>query len=174
MTPIVNIVPRLEAMARAKANSTTEKEDMIQDGAVGLLEAAGRYDSSRGCSFTTYGSRRAWGAMQDQLRSKARRWREAPGAEAWDDDYHPGRVEREDNFVSQVMVARFKRFLHRVLPLFEDRLRDVLTYRYYDGLSVRTAAAKLNTSPASIVRWEREAVTKLREAFIESGYGRDD
>jgi RNA polymerase sigma factor for flagellar operon FliA len=43
-------------------------EDLIQNGMVGLLEAAQRYESRRGASFTTYATRRVRGAMLDGSR----------------------------------------------------------------------------------------------------------
>lgn len=43
-------------------------DDLIQAGAIGLLESAQRFDPSHGASFATYASIRIRGAMLDELR----------------------------------------------------------------------------------------------------------
>lgn len=43
-------------------------DDLIQAGAIGLLESAQRFDASHGASFATYASIRIRGAMLDELR----------------------------------------------------------------------------------------------------------
>ncbi|WP_370262853.1 sigma-70 family RNA polymerase sigma factor [Limnobacter sp.] len=44
------------------------KEDFIQEGLMGLLEAKARYSPKQGCLFETYASHRVRGAMFDYLR----------------------------------------------------------------------------------------------------------
>jgi RNA polymerase sigma factor for flagellar operon FliA len=44
------------------------REDLMQSGILGLLEALQRYDSKRGIKFETYASQRIRGAMLDELR----------------------------------------------------------------------------------------------------------
>ena len=45
------------------------KEDLVQAGVLGLLEALKRFDPARGVKFETYASLRIRGAMLDELRS---------------------------------------------------------------------------------------------------------
>ncbi len=44
------------------------REDLVQSGILGLLEALQRFDQTRGIKFETYASRRIRGAMLDELR----------------------------------------------------------------------------------------------------------
>jgi RNA polymerase sigma factor for flagellar operon FliA len=44
------------------------REDLVQSGVLGLLEALKRFDPSRGIKFETYAGRRIRGAMLDELR----------------------------------------------------------------------------------------------------------
>ncbi len=44
------------------------REDLVQSGILGLLEALQRFDQERGIKFETYASRRIRGAMLDELR----------------------------------------------------------------------------------------------------------
>jgi RNA polymerase sigma factor for flagellar operon FliA len=46
-----------------------EPADLYQEGYIGLIEAARTFEPRRGLNFSTYGSRRAVGAMLDYLRS---------------------------------------------------------------------------------------------------------
>jgi RNA polymerase sigma factor FliA len=54
-------------MAR-RMPSRVEVDDLVQDGTVGLLQAAQRYEGRRGSSFSSYASRRIRGAIIDGSR----------------------------------------------------------------------------------------------------------
>jgi RNA polymerase sigma factor FliA len=67
-------VPFVEALARRVAASmphSIELGDLIQDGMIGLIDAADRFDVSRGIKFETFAERRVRGAMIDALRRDA-------------------------------------------------------------------------------------------------------
>lgn len=55
---------------RLRLPSTIEIDDLIQAGAVGLLDAQQRYDPSQGASFDTYAAQRIRGSMLDALRER--------------------------------------------------------------------------------------------------------
>lgn len=59
---------RAEKMARS-IGGAVEPSDLFQEGYIGLMEAARTFEPSRGLNFSTYGCRRAVGAMLDYLRS---------------------------------------------------------------------------------------------------------
>jgi len=46
-------------------------DDLIQAGMLGLVEAAQRFDASKGASFATFADRRVRGAMLDEVRKNA-------------------------------------------------------------------------------------------------------
>lgn len=48
--------------------SHVNREDLVQSGVLGLMEALQRFDPSRGVSFETFAGRRIRGAMLDELR----------------------------------------------------------------------------------------------------------
>jgi RNA polymerase sigma factor for flagellar operon FliA len=50
---------------------TIDLGDLVQDGMVGLIDAAHRYDDGRGIKFETFAERRVRGAMIDALRKDA-------------------------------------------------------------------------------------------------------
>ena len=113
MTPVSSLLPLVRRIAnryRARVWNPTDREDLAQEAAVGLLEAAARYEPGHGVGLGCFGARRASGACMDHVRTLARRNREAPafdsqsGREPWDGN----RVESRSP-ESRVMLARFRR-----------------------------------------------------------------
>jgi len=71
---VVNTLPFVEALARRMAASmphSIDIGDLVQDGVMGLIDAAHRFDESRGIKFETFAERRVRGAMIDALRREA-------------------------------------------------------------------------------------------------------
>jgi RNA polymerase sigma factor for flagellar operon FliA len=64
----------VEALARRMAASmpnSIDVGDLVQDGILGLIDAAHRFDEDRGIKFETFAERRVRGAMIDALRRNA-------------------------------------------------------------------------------------------------------
>src|SRR6187401_3869367 len=71
---IVAGLPFVEALARRMASSmphSIDIGDLVQDGVIGLIDAAHRFDEERGIKFETFAERRVRGAMIDALRRDA-------------------------------------------------------------------------------------------------------
>ncbi len=71
---IVGGLPFVEALARRMAASmpnSIDIGDLVQDGVLGLIDAAHRFDEARGIKFETFAERRVRGAMIDALRKDA-------------------------------------------------------------------------------------------------------
>ncbi len=71
---IVAGLPFVEALARRMAASmpnSIDLGDLVQDGVLGLIDAAHRFDEDRGIKFETFAERRVRGAMIDALRRDA-------------------------------------------------------------------------------------------------------
>lgn len=67
-------LPFVESLARRVAASmphSIELGDLVQDGMLGLIDAACRFDAARGIKFETFAERRVRGAMIDALRRDA-------------------------------------------------------------------------------------------------------
>ncbi len=62
---LVNRIAR-HLLARMPAN--VQIDDLVQSGMIGLLDAARKYDESKGASFETYAGIRIQGAMLDEVR----------------------------------------------------------------------------------------------------------
>ena len=71
---VVAGIPFVEQLARRVASTmphSIDIGDLIQDGVIGLMDAARRFDESRGIKFETFAERRIRGAMIDALRKDA-------------------------------------------------------------------------------------------------------
>ena len=67
-------IPFVEALARRMASTmphSIDLSDLVQDGVIGLIDAAERFDEGRGIKFETIAERRIRGAMIDALRKDA-------------------------------------------------------------------------------------------------------
>ncbi len=67
-------VPFVESLARRVAATmphSIDVGDLVQDGMLGLIDAARRFDERRGIKFETFAERRVRGAMIDALRRAA-------------------------------------------------------------------------------------------------------
>lgn len=62
------LVKRIAYHLLARLPASVEVDDLIQDGMIGLLEAARQYSPDKGASFETYATTRIRGAMIDQMR----------------------------------------------------------------------------------------------------------
>jgi RNA polymerase sigma factor for flagellar operon FliA len=71
---IVATLPFVEQLARRVAATmphSIDIGDLVQDGVIGLIDAANRFDEARGIKFETFAERRIRGAMIDALRKDA-------------------------------------------------------------------------------------------------------
>src|SRR2546430_15548192 len=71
---IVAGLPLVESLARRMASTmpnSIDIGDLVQDGVLGLIDAAHRFDEDRGIKFETFAERRVRGAMIDALRRDA-------------------------------------------------------------------------------------------------------
>jgi RNA polymerase sigma factor for flagellar operon FliA len=65
----LHIVKIIASKLYARIPSGIELEDLVHTGVLGLIDAVGRYDPSKGTRFATYASLRIRGAILDELRN---------------------------------------------------------------------------------------------------------
>src|SRR4026209_1653928 len=71
---VIASIPFVEQPARRVAATmphSIDIGDLVQDGVIGLIDAAHRFDEARGIKFETFAERRIRGAMIDALRKDA-------------------------------------------------------------------------------------------------------
>lgn len=85
-----SLVKRIAHHMMIRMPASVQVEDLIQAGMIGLLEAAQKYDASRGASFETYAGIRIRGAIVDEMRRG---------------DWAPRSVHRNSRRISEATVA---------------------------------------------------------------------
>ena len=84
------LVERIAHHLLARMPASVQRDDLIQSGMIGLIEAARKYDVSRGASFPTYAGIRIRGSMLDEVRKG---------------DWAPRSVHRKARKVAQAIKA---------------------------------------------------------------------
>ena len=134
--------------------------DMIQEGTVGLIEAAESYNVDRGVAFSLYAVHRIRGRMIDFLRREGRvdlpcinnDFIEQAAEVA---DYGPSVSEQVE---THEMIGRLRQAMNR-LPHNE---RTVLESIYLDSQEARTVAQKLELSVSHIYRLQKQGIKRVR------------
>lgn len=68
VTQYAPLVKRIAHHLLGRLPNSVQLDDLIQSGMIGLLEAAQKYDASKGASFETYAGIRIRGSMLDEMR----------------------------------------------------------------------------------------------------------
>ena len=131
--------PTVEMIAMKYIHSPLEKDDLVQEGMIGLLAALRAYQPKRGAAFRTFAGTCIENAIQTALRKFSRR-KDVPT------DNAGTAVSAEDDFLAAESVARLSRALEQQLsPMENEVLRlHISGFRYAD------IATRLNKSPKAV------------------------
>ena len=156
--------------------ASVELDDLVQDGARGLLDAADRFDPARGVKFETFAEPRILGAMLDAQRVagvRDRRWRtrqgggrRRPGNERepgvfvdLKDADLPSPLPGPDALAAAAEAAERVRGAVAVLP---RRERFVVESYYWGGVPLRKIGAALGVSESRAAQLHQRAIRMLR------------
>ena len=153
-------------------------DDLLQEGFVGVLEAAQRYDADRGVQFNSFAKRRIAGAMLDYVR------REVPGPQ-----HRPGKdsrlpiIERLDDPNSEVRheigdtallpdeVVMRSELLHAIaveLAKLPERTRQLFGLLYgVADLTMSEAGKRLGISEGRVSQIHTAAIALIRAGLKE-------
>lgn len=146
---IVAGLPFVEALARRMAASmpnSIDIGDLVQDGVLGLIDAAHRFDEERGIKFETFAERRVRGAMIDALRR-----------DAW-----PRGVRRQRRELDAAREALRRELGH------EPSLADLAARVGSDEKRLSRMIVRINTieSTSPLATGERFAESSLPQALV--------
>ncbi len=171
----VPLVRFLAGRVSSKLPASIEVDDLIGAGTIGLIDAAEKFDPSRGIRFRTYAERRIRGAILDHLRSLdwaprslRRRARELQSAQAT--------LQREHGrSVDEAEVAEFLEIgLHELQGLVNEinsvQVASLHVTDENDGSSVNDPIQALPASPeySPFAVYEREEARQQLAAAVES------
>ncbi|WP_298215969.1 sigma-70 family RNA polymerase sigma factor [Acidocella sp.] len=160
-----NWIKRMALLLKARM-PWADLDEMLQWGAIGMMEAAQRFDPALGVSFQGFAARRIKGAMIDGLRREGGRRR---GETAFDEEAVEGAAYSngsgpEDPLATLARIddrARLAEAL-RVLPALEFK---ILALHFYDELNNREIALVLDISEGHASRLRKRALEMLAQHF---------
>jgi RNA polymerase sporulation-specific sigma factor len=155
------------------------RQDLFQEGTLGLLHAVERFDIGRGAKLATFANAHIRGRMQNFLRAEWKHrgnwslqdnsWRVESDEEIEDDTVPIGAAEcfgAVDEFLFQVELRLIQQPIRFLRDGFTMKQRRVFTLRFGEGLNPSEIAALLRVSPARVSHVLTEAIAKLRRAFV--------
>lgn len=141
--------PLVESVAMKYINSPLEKDDLVQEGMIGLLAAINSYRKEEGASFATYARHCINNSIQSALR-KVSRLKDIPQANivSLEEDYFDNVVHlsAEDEYLAKESVSNLGRVLYEELSSFENEVLRL----YIVGCSYNQIAEKLDKNPKAI------------------------
>lgn len=139
----------VEAIAMKYINSPLEKDDLVQEGMIGLLAAINSYKSDKGAKFVTYASRCIDNSVQTALR-KFSRMKDIPPSNivALEEDYFDNQVvlSAEDEYLAKESVSTLTEVLYEGLSSFENEVLRL----YIVGCPYVEIAERLGKNPKAI------------------------
>ena len=177
--------PELKVRARRLSHGNAYlRDDLFQEGAIGLVHAARRFDRARGVKFSTLARRHIKGRMLNYLRSESGHRRCAAIQECcyMADDHDENNQPQEDclpitatEAIDQTALLLFHvdlRLLQQQLQATTERLtprqRQIFAMRYSDGLLPSEIAEALTISPARVSQALGETIAKLQRIFARA------
>ena len=155
---------------------TSDQEDLISIGTVGLIKAVSTFDAGKGIRLATYAAR----CVENEILMHFRSQRKSASDVSLSDYIETGKdgtalslmdvVCQDDDMFDRISSREDVRLLRQYMgEVLDDREQKVLTLRYgLDGkepLPQREVAQQCNISRSYISRIEKKALEKLRSAF---------
>lgn len=151
-------------------NPAVDLDDLIQEGRLGLLRAAERFDAARGAKFIRVA--KLW------IEARMRRWCAKNRTCVTLPDFYRGGAfifshsldvtppDHDEAPINRLAASEPAPDLTEDLAAALDRLtarkRHILRRCYFDGASVKQVAAELGISHQAVTLHKRDAFTKLR------------
>ena len=155
---------------------TSDQEDLISIGTIGLIKAVSTFDAGKGIRLATYAAR----CVENEILMHFRSQRKSASDVSLSDYIETGKdgtalslmdvVCQDDDLFDRVSNREDVRLLRQYIEqVLDHREQKVLTLRYgLDGkepLPQREVAQQCNISRSYISRIEKKALEKLRSAF---------
>lgn len=153
--------PTVEVIASKYKDSPMEREDLIQEGMIGLLAAIKSYQSDKGASFKTYSRICIDNSIQSALR-KFNRQKDIPiqNVIEYQEEELPvenGHASAEDIVIAQESVSLLTKVLRENLSDFENEVLRL----HIVGCSYNEIAKRLCKTPKAI----DNALQRVRKKF---------
>lgn len=160
---IINYQPLVFKTAASFHLSQEQFLELVQEGMVGVIEAAERFDYARGVAFSLFAGQRIKGRMVDYLREYL-----SAGVLCLDQpvsdtdtllDRLPGHLASPEEVAEENFLARQ---VTKVLNRLPEKEQKVLRGIYLEQLSPAVLARGIKVSQAHVYRLQKQGVRRLR------------
>lgn len=132
--------------------------DLIQEGTVGLMEAAERYEPSHGVAFSLYAVHRIRGRMVNFLQENGK---EILLEEGEEESVFLSK-EAPDTAFEQADRKEMHAAINHAMERLPDREQDVIRRVYLKEQTALETAAAMDVSTAYVYRLEKRGIRRLR------------
>ncbi len=177
---IAQYLPLVRGLARRYAGRGEQLDDLVQVGAIGLINAIERFDPDRGVDLPAFAVPTISGEIQRHLRDRVapirmprREGRAAAEPPPSVESLSAGRSDREAAALPGVLEPGFelgedRAALERAFRVLDPRERRVLQLSFFAELPQSKIGTELGISQIHVSRLARRALEKLR-AELEAG-----
>lgn len=138
----------------------SECMDVLQEGVVGLMEAAERFVPDKGVAFSVYAMHRVRGRMLDYLRKEGKRDMTLcdETGHSWWEEIPDGGLTMEEAHEEEAFRNSVVSMLGELAPSEQFVMESVCM----QGRSVKEVATKMDVSESYIYRLQRQGLKKMR------------
>lgn len=154
----MRLVDSVARSVRTRAPANIRHDDIVSFGREGLLDAARRYDTSRGVSFQAWAALRVRGAIIDGLRAHGVLTR---GGNSRVVAHDPSDVSPSETPEDRVANAEIHQAVRASVARLSSRERRMVERMYFDDESMPRVSAELGVSVSWASRIHARAVAKL-------------
>jgi len=172
----VGIVKAIANRINLKTGKRFEAADLVQEGMLGLLDAAKRYRPELGVKFSTFATRRVHGAIWDKVRERCQGRREMKAfTRSLNERIEPDNAESEElwantpdasaiNGLQACLSAEMRMRLEKAISMLPANQQKLLAMYYADEpLSMAEIGERLGCSTSNVSYQHTSAMKTLRK-----------
>ncbi len=160
-------------------SATTQQEDLISIGTIGLIKAIDSFNSDKGTRLATYAARCIENEILMYFRAQKKTSQDISVNEPIDIDSEGNPltlidiIATEDTILDDIYLSSMSKKMYRYISEIKDkREKEIIILRYglnnQKPLSQREVADILHISRSYVSRIEKKALAKLKERFEEN------
>ncbi len=161
---VVNNLPLAGHIAKRYRNTGYEYDDLVQEGMIGLMEAAEKFDPERGCRFSALAGVCIENSIRMYLRSQRKH---GHCTLSLDQEVCEGggRLEELVGFREDGLEDIWKRdLLARAIRTLAPEERELVRMHYFDGLTQAEIARQCGIGQPMIHKRLKKILAKMRRA----------
>src|SRR5690349_9900879 len=158
----------VRSLARRYSYRGEQLEDLVQIGAIGLIKAIDRFDVNRGVELTTYATPNIIGEIKRHFRDRGWAVRVPRGLQELNVQLSR-LLERVGVEEHAYEVSEDRAILAPGFRVLDDRERQILRLRFFDGLTQSQIAQQIGISQMHVSRLIRRSLEKIRSEIAAEG-----